>query len=145
MAAFASTRLNASRISACTVAFSAFSRSGRFSASVATAPSMDNLTVLNSIARSSGLGARARRNFAVPTADVLRVRRPLDLRRAHEIDGCERRNVGNRKAIAGHERPRAELAFEDREKGKRLRLVRLAPFGNLRLLACAHGGTEVAE
>src|SRR5690606_28014672 len=125
--------------------FNAFNRSGRFSASVATASSMNNLTVLNSIARSSGLGTRARRDFTVPTADVLHISRQLDLRRAHEIDGCERRDVGNREATAGHERPCAELAFEDREKGKRFRLVRLAPFGNLRLLACTHGWTEVAE
>ena len=64
----------------------------------------------------SRLGARPRRDFGVPARRCCDARRHRKTRRLHEIDGDQRRDVGDRIVRARRRTAAGELAVEDRQE-----------------------------
>ena len=71
--------------------------------------------------------------------------RPFDARRLHEIDGHQRRDVGDRIVVPGDEAPRCPAPHPGLQDLQRPRLVGLAPGGHLRHLQLRHGRMQVPE
>ena len=85
------------------------------------------------------------RDFGMPTAQIGKLLRHRQLRYFHEIDGHERRDVGDGKLLSGDIRPLFQFAIEEAQKFEHARLVGFAPRRHLRIDHHLHGRMQMLK
>src|SRR5262249_14852162 len=94
---------------------------------------------------TSGSGARPAGNRLMPAANMDKLFRHGNTCRLHEVDCNQPGDVGDREFVASDEFSSGKLVIEQLREFQGLRLVDLAPFGNLRDLPVLHGWMDVTE